>query len=111
MASGSGVQGDYCMGNRAETDLYGPSPDGKCSKCGKTDKKGVRSRDQDKLYKISASHKNVVYTISFAGAGISILNLSSLQSKPPVPNSTEGNDYSPAYETGPSPIILHLTFK
>jgi len=113
VASGIGVEIHYCMGKRAGVELYGPSPDTKCNKCGMKDKKTGCCHDQHKFYKLSDSHKNVTNTISLAGAGISVVSLGTIfQSRPPARAATyEQNDYSPPYDPGPSPIILHMTFR
>lgn len=113
MASGLGVDVHYCMGKRVGVDLYGPTPDRKCGKCGMKEKQTGCCKDQHKFFKLSDSHKNVSNTISLAGAGISIVNLGSLfQSKPPVrTTSVEETEYSPPFESGPSPLILHCIFR
>ena len=112
-ASGIGVDVHYCMGERVGVELYGPTPDGKCGKCGMKEKKSGCCQDQHKFYKLSDSHKNVNNTLSFAGAGISVVSLGSIfQSRPPVQIVTvEVAEYSPPYHTGPSPIILHCIFR
>ena len=113
VASGIGVELHYCMGESAGYELYGPSPDGKCNKCGMKEKKNGCCQDQHKFYKLSDSHKNVTNSIGLAGAGINIVSLGSLfQSRPAArAPSYEQNDYSPPFDAGPSPIILHSTFR
>ena len=113
MASGIGIELHYCMGKKVAVDLSGPTPDAKCTKCGMKEKKTGCCYDQHKFYKLSDSHKNVNNTISLAGAGISLAPLTSLfQSKPPVrTTSVEETEYSPPLESGPSPLILHCTFR
>ncbi len=112
MASGIGVEVHYCMGKNAGFELYGP-PNGKCTKCGMQDKKTGCCHDEHKFYKLSDSHKNVNNNISMAGAGVGVLNLSSLfQFRPRAHTfSSEINDYSPPDDTGPSPIVLHCIFR
>jgi len=112
MASGLAVEVHYCMGKKAGADLFAP-PDGKCGKCGMKEKKAGCCHDEHKFYKLSDSHKNVSNNLSFAGAGISVVSLGAIfQSRPPVHTpKAENNDYSPPYDTGPSPIIMHCTFR
>ena len=112
MASGLAIEVHYCMGKRTGFDLYGPAPDAKCGKCGMKEKQTGCCQNQHKFYKISDSHKNASSTVSLA-AGISIVNLSSLFKPRPVVRTTsvEEIEYSPPYDIGPSPIILHCTFR
>ncbi len=113
VTAGIGVELHYCMGKSAGYELYGPTPDGKCNKCGMKEKKSGCCQDQHKFYKLNDSHKNVNNNISLAGAGISVVSLGTIfQSRPPIQSpKAEENDYSPPYESGPSPIILHCTFR
>ena len=112
-SSGGMVNLHYCMGKLMSWDLAVESKN-KCGTCG-MEKSGHKSccHDEHKFYKLSDSHKNVSNNLSFAGAGISVVSLGAIfQSRPPVHTpKAENNDYSPPYDTGPSPIIMHCTFR
>ena len=115
VSAGIGVDVHYCMGKKVGFELYGPSPDGKCGKCGMKDKdkKAGCCQDQHKFYKLSDSHKNVTNNLSLAGAGISVVSLGAIfQPKPPVHiSSVEDYEYTPPDDTRPSPLIFHCIFR
>jgi len=113
MVSGVGIDVHYCMGKKSGVDLYGPTPEGKCGKCGMKEKPTGCCQSQHKFFKLNDSHKNVNNNLSLAGSGLSVINFGSLfKPKPPVRiTSVEAEEYSPPYEPGPSPIILHCTFR
>ena len=64
VSSGVAMEIHYCMGKKAGVEFYGHD-NGKCGKCGMTEKKNGCCSDEHKFYKLEDAHKNISNNLSF----------------------------------------------
>ena len=112
VSSGIAVQLHYCMGDKTGMEFYGTS-NGKCGKCGMTEKDTGCCHDEFKFYKISDSHKTVSNDIDLTASSVPVINKFYAYNWQIADNTaaTFVNNHSPPDYTKPEVCIMNSVFR